>query len=130
MKRKIRIKVKRKLGTSLSHLIEIRHGDGGKVVSEKESWIEVVCAKNGHYKIVANNMTSDKESALSFSEWTNDVVNLDNEERSDAAWLKMSEKLQWREVILTPETIIAPNVKTLRQALKHVVFCAWDLEDM
>ncbi len=127
--KKIRIRVTRGLGRSLGHLIEREHGDGKKI-PKKENWIEVICVRNGRYKVVANNMTSKKERGLSFSEWTDDVINLDHEDRSDAAWIGMSEKLRWRNVIITPKKIIAPDIKKVRQALKHVVFCAWDIDDM
>lgn len=123
----VRLVVNRGYGLSLGNLIQ--RLDIPASAEVEESWIEVKEVSPNLFKVVNDNMTEGDDwvhdsCALCFCDWDDEVANLDHV--SDAAdCYGMSERLIWRGAILTPWEFYASSVDLLREALEHVVFCAW-----
>jgi hypothetical protein len=100
------------------------------------NWIEVEEKETGVFEVVDNNMTVKdgdplkKDTALGFSQWDEGVEDLDNGQSDERRWLGISSHLRWQDVNLTPDRYTAPNIERLKEALTHVVICAWCLGDI
>jgi hypothetical protein len=111
----------------MAHLLEMLRS----IRAEKESWIEVRETQTGVFSIVGDNMTNRNGNSitditeLGFIEWDNEVTDLDKGQSDESQCFGMSEKLKWRDVELTPTEIRAPSLELLKEALTHVIICAW-----
>lgn len=125
----IRISVNRGFGCSMGNMIDVVFGEAGELLREP-SWIEVEETEPGQFEVVGNNMTSDRSPELGFSAWDDQVRDLDNGESDESQCFGMSCRLRWGRVYLSPDSFTAPSVRKLKEALKHVVYCAWDPDDI
>jgi hypothetical protein len=116
-------------GRSLSHMID--------TLSDKASaeqggdWIEVEEREPGTFVVVDDSLTvKDGDSMmaqtdLGFTEWNDEVEDLDAGWSDEASCFGMSNHLRWNDVDLTPDEFSAPSIERLIEALEHVVLCAW-----
>jgi len=116
-------------GRSFGNMIEIISGDASK--NQEGNWIVVSEKKQGVFDVIEDNMTekggngySDK-TALGFSQWDKEVSDLDAGHSDASQCFGISEHLEWHDVDMTPYIFEAPNIERLKEALEHVLICAW-----
>jgi len=66
-----------------------------------------------------------KHIILGFSQWDEEVEDLDTGFSEEAQRYGMSCRLIWQDVYLTPYEFRASSVERLAEALTHVAICAW-----
>jgi hypothetical protein len=120
----IRLYVNRRFGESLGNLIDQLSG-----ASPGEcNWIEVEQRMPGMFRVVGDNFTG-QGTERGLCRWDDEVSDLDCD--SDVSQcFGMSERLQWRDVTITPDWFLAPSVWRLKQGLQKVTFCAYDPDDI
>ncbi len=95
-------------------------------------WVVIEFQKYGVYRITDNSMkvNIDYETPdLGYGKWDNEVVNEDDD-LDFLHYLGVSRRLRWKEVIMTDRTIYAPSLERLQEALRHVVFKAYNEDDL
>jgi hypothetical protein len=96
---------------------------------QEGNWIEVEEKKPGIFTVMDDNITVKdgdrvtEDVTLGFSEWDDEVEDLDGDE--DSQMCNISEHLKWQDVDLTPEEYHAPSIERLKEALSHVTICAF-----
>jgi hypothetical protein len=108
-------------------------------VNKKGDWIEVMpnCSLGrGTYLIEGCNFlkrTDTRFEHLCFTSWRSTVEDLDQGHSDLASSFGGSLHLRWKDVefdLSGPDTIKAPNLKRIKEAVKHVTFGAWDTDDV
>jgi len=105
-----------------------------------EGWIEVKRLRRGRYAITASNLLHGDECLmLSASAW-DDEVRLGEHNYDGHDCFGLGEHVIWQDVSLDFNdteapgaelgTINAPNIRRIQEALKHMLICAWDLQDV
>ena len=95
-------------------------------VNGGEAYIQVEKTSVGEYAVMGDSLTTKvgdtlrNDLALEFSEWDGDVTDLDNGQSDESQCFGLSAKLQWGEVIFSPETIKANNLKSIEDRGKHL----------
>ena len=120
-----RLTINRGYSQSLGNLIDL-------ICKPKENkdnaWIEVEEKEPNIFVVISNGITRP-ETTLGFSNWDEEAIDLDNGS-DESQCFGMSNRLQWNEVILTPDEMSAPTVDRLKAALEHITFCSWDPDDI
>ncbi len=125
----IRINVQNGYGNSLSNLVNALSESAS--ADREQAWIEVVEAVPGMYRVVNDSLTVKggdwiiDETALGFVAWDDEVEDLDTGNSDESQCFGMSSELRWNDVGLTPVEFRAPSIERLKEALSHVVVCAW-----
>ena len=65
----------------------------------------------------------DQKEPLGFIEWDDEVRNLDADARRGR---RLSSRLSWRAVELTPSMALGPSPELVSEALQHVTMCFCD----
>lgn len=122
----------RGFGMSLGNMIELVFGDAQ--AKQKDNWIAVEERNPGIFTVVNDNMTVKngdwvtESTALGFSQWDNEVEDLDGADEyssDESQCFGMSNHLIWKDVDLKPYEFRAPSIERLKEALEHVAICAW-----
>jgi hypothetical protein len=128
MSQAIKLSVIRGYGFSLGNMID--QFTGLASARSDDNWIVVTEVTPGVFEIVDDSMTwgdnyvSD-DCALGFCGWDEEVLDLDGGYSDESSCFGMSAYLLWNDVELTPTELRAPSIDRLREALRHVAFCAW-----
>ena len=128
MSQAIKLTVHQAYGFSIGNMIDSL-SDNTSAESES-AWITVKKVSPGVYQIVDNSMTTGDSGltdccALGFCYWDDEVQDIDAGNSDESQCFEMSDHLRWNDVDITPEGFKAPSINRLREALKHVGFCAW-----
>ena len=130
MEKRYRIELpNRGFGYSLGNMIEVLLGDAADKLNS--NWIEVEEREPGVFAVVDDNMTVkdgdwlSADTNLGFSEWDEEVEDLDGGYSDEGQCFGMSDHLRWQDVDLTPEEFHAPSIERVKEALNHVAVCAW-----
>jgi len=119
----------RGFGMSMGNMIEML--SSGASAKQEGNWIEVEEKGPGVFAIADDNMTVKggdsvmEITALGFSQWDDEVEDLDAGNSDESQCFGMSSHLKWQDVDLPPEEFRAPSVERLKEALNHVAICAW-----
>ncbi len=124
----IRLNVNFGRGSSLGNMLDELAGER---LSERY-WLEVEELTKGEFTVVGDNFTGHPRKGLErgITAWTAEVSDLDGGFSDVGQCFGMSERLQWRDVSITPDSFRAPSVRKLKEALTRVVFCAYDPGDI
>jgi hypothetical protein len=119
----------RGFGMSMGNMIEMLSGEAS--AKQEGNWIEVEEKEPGVFAVVDDNMTVKdgdwvtENTALGFSQWDDEVEDLDAGNSDESQCFGMSSHLKWQDVDLMPEEFRAPSIERLKEALNHVAICAW-----
>jgi len=128
-----RLEVRSGMATSLGSMID---GLAGRI--PPEGWIEVKYLRRGQYAITASNLLRDDDAlCLSASVWDKEI-SLGEHNGDGYDCFGLGEHVIWQDVSLDFNeadnakfgTISAPNIRRIREALKHMAICAWDPQDI
>ena len=120
--KRYRLKVHTGRTRSLGNLIDKA---AGKPLPD--GWIEVEAPNADHmaWIVVGNNLTTERESALGIAHWSDQVRDLDDGHSDASQCFGMSEHLQYKNVTLDVNGFMAQSLEDIKEALEHVVYCAW-----
>lgn len=119
----------RGFGHSLGNMIQVLSGEASAMLDG--NWIEVEECTQGVFVVVNDNFTDTYDArARGFTEWDNEMQDLDKGRSDEASCFGMSNHLVWNDVDLTPDEFRAPSVERLMEALHHVAICAWCPDDI
>ncbi|MDB5194185.1 MAG: hypothetical protein JWN50_199 [Parcubacteria group bacterium] len=103
-----------------------------EVQESSGEWIEVEEMSQGVFTIIGDGMTGEYLT-LGIWLWDDEVEDLDAGNSDESQCFGMSDHLKWGDVefdLCLMMEIRASSLDQLKEALKHVVFCAWDPEDI
>jgi hypothetical protein len=118
----------RGFGTSMENMIEVLSGEASAKL--EGNWIDVEEREPGVFTVVDDNLTSGSDwivdpCNLGFSQWDDEVEDLDAGDSDESQCFGMSDHLRWNDVDLTPYEYRASSLERLSEALHHVAVCAW-----
>jgi hypothetical protein len=114
-------------GRSMGNMLDVLSGN----IRLVENWIIVEEREPGKFFVVNDNMTVKNGDwivdsvALGFSQWDDEVEDLDAGGSDESHCFGMSDHLRWNDVDLTPYEYKAPSIERLKEAFEHVAVCAW-----
>lgn len=125
-----KIFVNRGYGFSMGNMLEIISGQAAEEI-QKEQWIKIEKKGGGRWEVVDDNMTVKKgnwvvdNTALGFTAWDDQVTDLDKGYSDESQCFNMSGKLQYGNVVMTPESFTGGSIEDIAEALSHVEICSW-----
>ncbi len=120
--------------------IRSRHAPtlGGKIRAlsgmrlPQRSWIIVEERSKGIFKVVKNNLTDSDHSSLGISGCSSEVRILEDPSSPSDEFqcFGMPSRVRWEDVWIEPYEFHASSLSRLKEALSHITFCAWCVDDI
>lgn len=119
-----RLYVNRGFGSTLGNMLDQLSGES----LCDDDWIEVE-QDDDEFRVVGDNFTRCGRSR-GICRWHDEVEDLDCGWSDVGQCFNMSERLRWKDVVITPSWFLAPSVAMLKEALQRVTFCDYDPDDI